>query len=254
MLQQLRSETENIVTIEDPVEYQLPGITQIQINEPQGLTFPSALRSILRQDPDIIMVGEIRDRETAEIALRAAVTGHLVLSTIHTNDTVSTVTRLMDIGIPHYLINAALVGVLAQRLVRRICPHCSNEIDACQQLLDTHYPPPDTSFRGVGCEKCNHSGYSGRIGIYELLEITSNFRESVAKFTTEDKLWDAARENGTTTLFDYAWDKVNDGLTTVDEVLAKIHFKSFAKATKKAKGKGRLVSLRKEGEEAGPQA
>ncbi|MBW1860529.1 MAG: type II/IV secretion system protein [Deltaproteobacteria bacterium] len=251
MLQQLHAETENIVTVEDPVEYQLSGITQIQVNEVQGLTFATALRSILRQDPDIIMLGEIRDRETAEIALRAAVTGHLVLSTIHTNDTVSTITRLMDIGIPHYLINAALVGVLAQRLVRRICPHCSTEIDAAQQLLDTHYPPLEASFRGVGCEKCQHSGYSGRMGVYELLEINSKFRESVAKFTTEDKLWDVARENGTTPLFDYAWDKVNDGMTTVDEVIAKIHYKSFAKAAKKRKGS--LLSLHKEAEKVGPQ-
>ena len=149
--------------------------------------------------------------------------------------TVSTVTRLMDIGIPHYLINAALVGVLAQRLVRKICPYCKTEIDPDQQLLDTRYPPLETSFRGVGCEKCQHSGYSGRMGVYELLEINSNFRESVAKFTTEDKLWDVARENGTTTLFDYAWDKVEGGMTTVDEVIAKIHYKSFAKTTKKRK-------------------
>jgi type IV pilus assembly protein PilB len=251
MLQQLRSETENIVTIEDPVEYQLSGITQIQVNEVQGLTFPSALRSILRQDPDIIMLGEIRDRETAEIALRAAVTGHLVLSTIHTNDTVSTVTRLMDIGIPHYLINAALVGVLAQRLVRRICPHCSTQDDPTQQIVDTCYPPLETSFRGGGCERCNHSGYSGRMGVYELLEINSDFRESVAKFTTEDRLWDVARQNGTTTLFDYAWNKVNEGMTTVDEVLSKIHYKSFAEAANKPKG--RLLALHKESDQARPQ-
>ena len=250
MLQQLRSETENIVTIEDPVEYQLSGITQIQVNEVQGFTFPSALRSILRQDPDIIMVGEIRDRETAEIALRAAVTGHLVLSTIHTNDTVSTVTRLMDIGIPQYLINAALVGVLAQRLVRRICPHCSTQVDPTQQIVDTYYPPLQASFRGSGCERCNHSGYSGRMGVYELLEINPDFRESVAKFTTEDKLWNVARQNGTTTLFDYAWRKVNEGMTTVDEVVSKIHYKSFTGASEKSKG--RLLPLHKESDEARP--
>lgn len=237
MLKQLRSETENITTIEDPVEYKIGGITQVQINEAAGLTFPVALRSFLRQDPDIIMVGEIRDRETAEIALRAALTGHLVFSTIHTNDTVSTITRLLDIGIPPYLMNAALIGVLAQRLVRKICPNCKTKIDPPEELLKGYYPSLEACFKGVGCHECQYTGYRGRMGVYEFLDMNSKFRESVAKFTTEDSLWEVAKENGTVTMFDHAWDKINNGSTTLDEVIVRVHYKSFKKPGKKRKGK-----------------
>ena len=237
MLKQLRSETENLITIEDPVEFKVGGITQVQVNEAAGLTFPVALRSFLRQDPDVIMLGEIRDRETAEIALRAAVTGHLVFSTIHTNDTVSTITRLLDIGIPPYLINAALIGVLAQRLVRKICPNCKTKIDPPEEVLNGYYPSLEACFKGVGCDECQYTGYKGRMGVYEFLDINSEFKESVAKFTTEGSLWEVAKENGTVTMFDDAWDKINDGSTTFDEVIAKIHFKSFKELGKKREGK-----------------
>jgi type IV pilus assembly protein PilB len=237
MLRQLRSEAENIITVEDPVEFKIGGITQVQANEATGLTFPVALRSFLRQDPDIIMVGEIRDRETAEIALRAAVTGHLVFSTVHTNDTVSTVTRLLDIGIPPYLTNASLIGVLAQRLVRKICPNCKTEIDPPEELLKAHYPSLEACFKGTGCDACQYTGYKGRMGVYEFLEMNSKFKEAVANFTTEDSLWEVAKENGIVTLFDDAWDKVNNGITTFDEVIAKIHYRSFKKPEKKRKGK-----------------
>jgi type IV pilus assembly protein PilB len=237
MLKQLRSETENIITIEDPVEFKIGGITQVQVNEIAGLTFPVALRSFLRQDPDVIMLGEIRDRETAEIALRAAVTGHLVFSTVHTNDTVSTITRLLDIGIPPYLINAALIGVLAQRLVRKICPNCKTKIDPPEEVLNGYYPSLEACFKGVGCDECQYTGYKGRMGVYEFLDINSEFKESVARFTTEGSLWEVAKENGTVTMFDDAWNKINDGSTTFDEVIAKIHFKSFKEPGKKRKGK-----------------
>jgi len=237
ILQQLRSETENIITIEDPVEYRVPGITQVQVNEVVGFTFPAALRSILRQDPDIIMVGEIRDRETAEIALKAAVTGHLVFSTLHTNDTVSTVTRLLDIGIPHYLMNAALLGVLAQRLLRRLCPNCKTKVGRKEELLGGNYHSLEACFESTGCNECQFTGYRGRMGVFELLDMNAELRESIAEYTTEDGLWNAASLNGMETLFDNAWEKVEDGTVSLDEVIAKIHYKSFKTPAKKQTGK-----------------
>ena len=232
ILQQLRSETDNIVSIEDPVEYKIPGIRQVQVNEATRLTFPVALRSILRQDPDKIMVGEIRDLETAEIAMRAAVTGHLVFSTVHTNDTVSSVVRLLDIGIPHYLINTALAGVMAQRLVRRICPDCKTQTDPPEEILTNDYPPLDTCFKGIGCDTCQFTGYKGQVGVFELLRISSALKESIAGFSTEDDLWAVAKKDGTMTLFEDAWEKVKEGTTTIDEVTAKVHHALFEKQTK----------------------
>ncbi|MBI5640260.1 MAG: Flp pilus assembly complex ATPase component TadA, partial [Nitrospirae bacterium] len=163
VLQQLRNERDNIISIEDPVEYKLPGITQIEVNEATGMKFPIALRSVFRQDPDIIMVGEVRDFETADIAIRAALTGHLVLSTVHTNDTVSTITRLLDIGLPPYLVNSAITGVLAQRLVKKICLDCREETTPQPGLLKAGFPPLRRTFRGKGCSLCNYTGYFGRI-------------------------------------------------------------------------------------------
>jgi type IV pilus assembly protein PilB len=221
-LNQLRSETENIITVENPVEYKFEGITQVSINEAVGLSFSTALRSILRQDPDIIMVGEIRDTETAEIAIRASLTGHLVLSTLHTNDTVSTITRLVDIGIPNFLVSSALSGVLAQRLVRRICPKCKTEVDPPQHRLFRDLPPVERYYRGKGCSHCYYTGYFGQIGVFEFLRINTRMRRLVAKSRYEEDLWDAARESGMKTLFEDAWEKVQEGFTTVEEVLAKI--------------------------------
>jgi type IV pilus assembly protein PilB len=221
-LNQLRSETENIVTVENPVEYKFEEITQVPVNEGVGLTFSTALRSILRQDPDIIMVGEIRDRETAEIAIRAALTGHLVLSTVHTNDTITTVTRLVDIGVPSYLVGSAINGVLAQRLVRRICENCKQEEPAPHFPIHINLPPVKNYYRGKGCSQCYYTGYYGQIGIFEFLKIDKKIRRLIAKNAFEEELWEAAREAGMKTLFEDAWDKVNTGITTVEEVLAKI--------------------------------
>jgi type II secretory ATPase GspE/PulE/Tfp pilus assembly ATPase PilB-like protein len=235
ILQQLRSEVDNIISIEDPVEYQISGIRQVQVSEATGLTFPIALRSILRQDPDIIMVGEIRDLETAEIGLRAAVTGHLVFSTLHANDTVSSVARLLDIGIPNYLINTAVTGVMAQRLVRRICPSCKIQIDPPKELLTKDYPPLESCFKGVGCDACQFIGYKGQVGVFELLNIASRLKKAITEFSSEDELWRIAKAGGTTTLFEDAWEKVKNGVTTVDEVMAKVHRRSFEEPVIKPK-------------------
>jgi type II secretory ATPase GspE/PulE/Tfp pilus assembly ATPase PilB-like protein/CheY-like chemotaxis protein len=246
LLQQLRSETDNIISIENPVEYKIPGITQVQVNEATGLTFPVALRSILRQDPDIIMVGEIRDLETAEIALRSSITGHLVFSTIHTNDTVSSIPRLLDIGIPNYLINAGVTGILAQRLVRRICEKCKTEIAPPDVVWTNHYPPMEACYEGVGCRDCQYTGYKGQVGVFELLEVTSELREAVTDFSTEDTLWAVARANGTTTLFEDSWEKVKNGITTIDEVIGKIHYKPFEAPVKQRKTKTLLFNISEE--------
>jgi type IV pilus assembly protein PilB len=221
-LNQLRSETENIITVENPVEYKFDGITQVSVNDSVGYTFATALRSILRQDPDIIMVGEIRDLETAEIAIRAALTGHQVLSTLHTNDTVSTVTRLVDIGIPNFLVSSSVTGVLAQRLVRRICPKCKTEVDPPNNRIYKDLPPIEHYYQGKGCSHCYYTGYYGQVGVFEFLRINTQIRRLIAKTAYEDDLWDAARESGMKTLFEDAWDKVREGITTIEEVMAKI--------------------------------
>jgi type IV pilus assembly protein PilB len=218
------SEKTNIITIEDPVEYQIPGVNQTQINDKIKLTFASALRSILRQDPDVIMLGEIRDGETAKIALQAAQTGHLVLSTLHTDDAPSVVTRLADIGAEPFVIASALVGVVAQRLVRRLCVHCRRQ----------YTPPPDVLrslgiaesdaasipfYKSVGCDQCNHTGYRGRIGIYEVMRITDKLRRLIAARTTEDQIREAAVAGGMITLGEDGLSKVKSGVTTPEELL-----------------------------------
>ena len=224
MLQQLRSETKNIITIEDPVEYKLPDITQVGINEGIGFSFANALRSVLRQDPDIIMVGEIRDLDTAEIGARSALTGHLVLSTLHTNDTVSSVTRLLDIGLEAFLVTSAVSGVLAQRLVRVICSHCKIQVRPPEETFGVHVPDLKACYKGEGCQKCGYTGYSGRIGIYELLRMSTPLKRLIGRRFTEDDLWECARSSGTKTLFEDAWEKVEAGITTADEVLYKIPY------------------------------
>ena len=184
MIHQLNSEQVNLMTLEDPVEYNIDGINQVQINEKTGMTFASGLRSILRQDPDIIAVGEIRDGETAEIAMRAAITGHLVLSTVHTNDALSTVERLKDIGVPNYLIAGALNGVISQRLVRTICPDCKQAYDPTAQELAELGLPADSKqklFRGKGCPNCFGRGYRGRTAVFEMLVLSRRMRSAIAK-------------------------------------------------------------------------
>ncbi len=236
LLLQLRTETESIFTIEDPVEYKLPGMTQVGVNEAVGLSFPGALRSILRQDPDIVMVGEIRDRETADIAVRSALTGHLVLSTLHTNDTVSTVTRLLDLGLPAYLVASAITGILAQRLVRRICPECKVETSPPSETMDGELPVLSKYYKGNGCPHCQFTGYWGQVGVYEFLRMDTKLKRLISNTGSEEELWETARQAGTVTLFEDAGSKVSEGITTVDEILAKIPYKEIRSVLKKPEG------------------
>jgi general secretion pathway protein E len=204
-----------IITIEDPVEYQMDGINQLHVNPQIGLTFASGLRHIVRQDPDVIMVGEIRDRETADIAIRAALTGHLVFSTLHTNDAPSAITRLTDMGVENYLISSSLVAVLAQRLVRVICPHC--------KVKDKPALAPDgdmvQTYRGAGCDECSGRGYSHRVGIFEMMPVDDEIRKLIVKGADAGQLTDMARRNGMRNLREDGWIKVRDGVTTVEEVM-----------------------------------
>lgn len=212
----------NIITVEDPVEYRLPGINQVQVNMKVGLTFAEGLRSILRQDPDVIMVGEIRDSDTAEIAVRAAITGHIVLSTIHTNDAPSTVDRLIDMGIEPYLVSSSVVGVIAQRLVRKICPRCKAEYEPARSELEkvsddighgVHF------YKGRGCEYCGGTGYKGRTAIHEIMVVDRNLREMASRHVSADELRAYAVENGMLSLQQSCIDLVKDGITTIDELL-----------------------------------
>lgn len=211
----------NIITIEDPVEYQLPGINQVQINPKINFTFANALRSIMRQDPDIIMVGEIRDRETAEIAIHAALTGHLVLSTLHTNSAAGAVVRLQEMGVPSYLVSSALLGVVAQRLVRKICPNCRTELEINGETalkLTGGKEEKLLLHRGQGCNLCNRTGYRGREAVNEVLLIDDDIRSLVLKNATERELTAKAREKGMSTLEENAIRKVIKGITTLDEM------------------------------------
>jgi type IV pilus assembly protein PilB len=223
-LKALHSEKTNIITIEDPIEYQIPGVNQTQINEKIKLTFASALRSILRQDPDVILVGEIRDAETARIAMQAAQTGHLVLSTLHTDDAPSVVTRLMDIGTEPYVIASALIGVVAQRLVRRLCVHCRRQYTLTPETLRSlNLSETDSAsvpfYKAVGCDQCNHTGYRGRIGIYEVMRVTDRMRRLIAARAPEEQLREAALGSGTATLGEDGLAKVKSGITTPEELL-----------------------------------
>ena len=212
----------NISTVEDPVEYQLDFCNQTHVNEKIGLTFASALRSLLRQDPDVIMIGEIRDAETAGIATQAALTGHLVLSTLHTNDASSSVTRLVDIGVEPYLIAASLNAVLAQRLVRKICPHCKQRYEIPQNMHDVAEQAglfECEIFHGVGCEHCRESGYLGRLGIYELLEVDDNFRDTITSDPSINNMRRTFAASGKACLYDDGIRTVKLGLTTLEEVL-----------------------------------
>lgn len=214
----------NIMTSEDPVEYHLDGINQVQINEEIGLTFAKSLRAFLRQDPNIIMVGEIRDSETADIAIKSALTGHLVLSTVHTNDAPSTIDRLVDMGIETFLVAASLNLVLAQRLVRRICPKCKTEVDLHPEVLrELGMDPAETKtsriYKGTGCANCNNTGYSGRLGIFEVMPITPKIRRMILDRTSSDLIKKQAIEEGMLTLRQDALLKLKAGLTTAEEVL-----------------------------------
>lgn len=224
VLRDLRSEGINIITVEDPIEYELEGINQVQVQREAGLTFADSLRAILRQDPNVIMVGEIRDAETAEVAFRAAMTGHLVLSTLHTNDTVSTVTRLVDMGVPPFLISSALLAVLSQRLVRRICPGCrvSGEPQASSMavLPDGLLKTGEHVCRGSGCSQCEHTGYRGRVGIFEILLLSPALRREIARGAEEGVVRERARQEGMVGLLEDGIEKVRQGVTTLEEVLS----------------------------------
>jgi type IV pilus assembly protein PilB len=219
---QMDGEKLNISTVEDPVEYELGFCNQVQVSEKIGLDFASALRSLLRQDPDIIMIGEIRDNDTARIAVQAALTGHLVLSTLHTNDAPSSITRLVNIGIDAYLIAASLNAVLAQRLVRRICPKCKEVYRVpknIQRYVERAGVKPEQLLHGAGCENCRGSGYLGRIGIYELLVIDDTFRDMINKDASVSNMRRVFHKSNQPGLFDDGIKKVKQGLTTIDEVL-----------------------------------
>ena len=221
-LSQINKPDKKIITIEDPVEYQMRGINQIHVKSQIGLNFADGLRSIVRQDPDVIMVGEIRDPETAEISIQAALTGHLVFSTVHTNDAAGAITRLLDMGIENFLLSSALLGVLAQRLVRVICPKCKEEapltptLKAEMGLLEKENMKV---YHGKGCSACSQTGFRGRCGIYELLVIDDSIRELILKKTTAQAICDEARKKGMRTLREDGWDKVVKGITTVEEIL-----------------------------------
>ena len=229
-LQRRAVDREKIVTVEDPVEYQLAGITQVPVHRQAGVTFATALRSILRQDPDVVMIGEMRDAETADVALQAAMTGHLVLSTLHTNDAVSAVPRLLDLGVPAYLVAATVDGVLAQRLVRRICPECrvSHAPSPEQLALVTERPQSHAGSatvsrleltRGAGCAACRGTGYRGRLGVYELLLVSDEIRDAIVSGAPRGELRAIATREGMVPMRADGWKKIEAGLTTVEEVL-----------------------------------
>ncbi|WP_017435505.1 GspE/PulE family protein [Saccharococcus caldoxylosilyticus] len=221
-LNHLNSEEVNIITIEDPVEYQIEGVNQIQVNPNVGLTFAQGLRSILRQDPNIIMVGEIRDRETAEVAIRASLTGHLVLSTLHTNDALSTITRLIDMGIEPFLVATSLAGVVSQRLVRRVCRDCQEEREPTKREIEIFARRGmkiEKLIRGRGCPTCNMTGYRGRMAIHELLVMTEEMRRVILNKEPFSKLRELAIKNHMIFLIDDGLLKVKQGLTTLEEVL-----------------------------------
>lgn len=221
-LRELCKPNVNILTVEDPVESTIKGINQVQVNVKAGLTFATALRAFLRQDPDIIMVGEIRDSETAEIAIRAAITGHLVFSTLHTNDAASSVTRMIDMGIEPFLLSSALVGLIAQRLVRRLCPHCKEAFQPDKnerEILGLKDYEEVTIYRAKGCDECNNTGYKGRIAVYEILTVNREIKELISKNVSSDVIKDAAIKMGMKTLRMNCTRLVKEGITTIDEML-----------------------------------
>lgn len=222
VLNELNSEEVNIITVEDPVEANVPGINQVQVNPKVNLTFASALRSILRQDPDIIMIGEIRDNETAGIAVKASITGHLVIATLHTNSTAASIVRLMDMGVESYLIGDAVVGIIAQRLVRKLCPVCRKAREATTDEKKMLYQPihaPLTIYEPTGCELCNHIGYKGRTAIYEIMPVTAKIRDKIHSCAIAEEIQAAAVAEGMHTLRQAAANKVIEGITSIAEMV-----------------------------------
>jgi len=234
-LNEINDSVRKIITIEDPVEYQLRGVNQIQISEKAGLTFARGLRSILRHDPDVILIGEIRDQETAQIAVQASLTGHLVFSTLHTNDAPGAVTRLMDMGVEAYLVASSLEAVLAQRLVRVLCRHCKQEdrsptAEAFKAQLGI--PANTTFYRSVGCRECRNTGFYGRQAIFEWMDSDNEIRQLILKNASTDQIRDAARRAAMCTLAEDGWRLVRMGITTVEEVLSVTTAKEVARTTR----------------------
>jgi general secretion pathway protein E len=223
-LEKINSPDKKIITVEDPVEYQLKGINQIQVKPAINLTFANALRSIVRQDPDVILIGEIRDSETAQIAIHSALTGHLVLSTLHTNDAPSAITRLINMGMEDYLLSSTIIGILAQRLVRTACPYCRepSSLDPAvlqEMKMDGVNPEEIRVFDVKGCPQCGNTGYWGRVGIYELLQVTEDIQKLILEKRDANLIKERARKAGMRTLRQDGWLKVREGITTVSEVL-----------------------------------
>ena len=219
-LKKINKSDKKIITIEDPVEYQIDGVNQIHVNPQIGLTFANGLRSIVRQDPDVVMVGEIRDLETAEIAIRAALTGHLVFSTLHTNDAPGAITRLVDMGAEDYLIASSVIGILAQRLVRVICDNCKEAVKVDDKILEEFgFPPGTPLYRGKGCKECANTGYKGRIGIFELMIMTEEIRKLTVTNASSSEIRNVARAQGMRTLKEDGLLKVREGITTLSEII-----------------------------------
>ena len=226
-LGKMATESVNVMTVEDPVEYQLDSINQVHVNDKVGLTFSSALRTFMRQDPDIIMVGEIRDFETADLAVNAALTGHLVFSTLHTNDAPGAVPRMSNMGVPPFLINASVIGIMGQRLVRKLCQHCKESYEPTDDELEyikgaydpSDYPEKLLMYRGRGCKFCNHLGYSGRSGVFEIMPMSNEMRALIMKSTAIHEVKRLARQQGMMTLWESGVKKVLKGITSMEELL-----------------------------------
>lgn len=224
-LHSINSTDKRIMSAEDPIEYEMKGVNQVQMKPEIGLDFSSTLRTFLRQDPDVIMVGEIRDKETAEIAIRAALTGHLVFSTIHTNDSASTITRLLDMDIEPFLVSSSVEGIVAQRLIRKLCIHCKRPKSYQYEFLKQHGFPTEklnkdiVLYEAVGCDECRGTGYSGRSGIFEILPITDEIRPLIVSNASSSSIKNAALQQGMKTLREDGWDKVIEGITSIDEIL-----------------------------------
>lgn len=233
-LNEINDSVRKIITVEDPVEYQLKGVNQIQVNEKSGLSFARGLRSILRHDPDVILVGEIRDAETAQIAVQASLTGHLVFSTLHTNDAPGALTRLVDMGVEPYLVASSLEAVLAQRLVRVLCPHCKQaDVSPTAQALKAKLgiPAERTIYKSIGCRECRNTGFYGRHAIFEWMDTDEEIRQLILKSASTDQIRNAARRAGMTTLAEDGWRLVGAGVTTVEEVLSVTTAKEVERAT-----------------------
>ncbi len=217
-LDRLNTGDRTILTIEDPVEYRVSGIKQLQVNPKIGLEFGNGLRAMVRADPDVMLVGEIRDAESAQIAMQAAITGHLVLSTLHTNNAATALSRLVDMGVPAFVVVSAVSCVVGQRLARRLCEHCKAPGHVAAELLDGEPGTEIGVFQAVGCPKCNDTGYDGRIGLYEVLEVTDEIRRLVVSGSGADQIQDVAREQGMQTMREDGIERVREGLTSVDEL------------------------------------